>query len=43
MGGGQIRTGWVCRSEHIAERNGRLLEIEVALEKAAKFSSLFVA
>lgn len=36
MGGGQIKTGSVCRSERIAKYN-RLLEIERALGKAARF------
>ena len=36
MGGGQIKTGSVCRSERIAKYN-RLLEIESELGKAAVF------
>ncbi len=36
MGGGQIKTGSVCRSERIAKYN-RLLEIEMELGKAAIF------
>jgi enolase len=36
MGGGQIKTGSVCRSERIAKYN-RLLEIEAELGKAARF------
>ncbi|MGB3974866.1 MAG: phosphopyruvate hydratase [bacterium] len=40
MGGGQIKTGSVCRSERIAKYN-RLLEIEVALGKKAVFSNPF--
>lgn len=36
MGGGQIKTGSVCRSERIAKYN-RLLEIETALGKNAMF------
>jgi enolase len=35
MGGGQIKTGSVCRSEHMAKYN-RLLEIELELGNAAK-------
>jgi len=38
MGGGQIKTGSVCRSERIAKYN-RLLEIEVELGKAAVFEN----
>jgi enolase len=38
MGGGQLKTGSVCRSERIAKYN-RLLEIEVELGKAAVFSN----
>ncbi len=38
MGGGQIKTGSVCRSERIAKYN-RLLEIEAELGKAAHFGS----
>ena len=37
MGGGQIKTGSVCRSERIAKYN-RLLEIEAELGKRAVFS-----
>jgi enolase len=36
MGGGQIKTGSVCRSERIAKYN-RLMEIEAELGKAALF------
>ena len=36
MGGGQIKTGSVCRSERVAKYN-RLLEIERELGKAARF------
>ena len=36
MGGGQIKTGSVCRSERIAKYN-RLLEIELELGNAAQF------
>ena len=36
MGGGQIKTGSVCRSERIAKYN-RLLEIERELGKAVQF------
>ncbi|MGI2324203.1 MULTISPECIES: phosphopyruvate hydratase [Methylococcus] len=36
MGGGQIKTGSVCRSERMAKYN-RLLEIESELGKAARF------
>ncbi len=36
MGGGQIKTGSLCRSERMAKYN-RLLEIEVALGGAARF------
>jgi enolase len=36
MGGGQIKTGSVCRSERMAKYN-RLLEIESDLGKAARF------
>ncbi len=36
MGGGQIKTGSLCRSERIAKYN-RLLEIEQELEGAALF------
>lgn len=39
MGGGQIKTGSVCRSERIAKYN-RLLEIEAQLGKAAVFGRL---
>ena len=38
MGGGQIKTGSVCRSERIAKYN-RLLEIEAELGAAARFGS----
>jgi len=38
MGGGQIKTGSVCRSERIAKYN-RLLEIEADLGKLAKFEN----
>lgn len=38
MGGGQIKTGSVCRSERIAKYN-RLLEIEAELGKAAVFGA----
>ena len=38
MGGGQIKTGSVCRSERIAKYN-RLLEIEAELGKAATFGA----
>ncbi|NLF93402.1 MAG: phosphopyruvate hydratase [Oligosphaeraceae bacterium] len=40
MGGGQIKTGSLCRSERIAKYN-RLLEIEALLGPAAQFSSPF--
>ena len=40
MGGGQIKTGSVCRSERIAKYN-RLLEIERELGGAARFYSPF--
>lgn len=40
MGGGQIKTGSLCRSERIAKYN-RLLEIERELGIAARFSSPF--
>jgi enolase len=40
MGGGQIKTGSVSRSERIAKYN-RLLEIEAQLGKAAQFASPF--
>jgi len=40
MGGGQIKTGSVCRSERIAKYN-RLLEIESELGKAATFRNPF--
>ncbi len=40
MGGGQIKTGSVCRSERIAKYN-RLLEIERELGTAAQFRSPF--
>jgi enolase len=38
MGGGQIKTGSLCRSERVAKYN-RLLEIEVELRAAARFSN----
>jgi len=38
MGGGQIKTGSVCRSERIAKYN-RLLEIETELGAAAEFGA----
>ena len=38
MGGGQLKTGSVCRSERIAKYN-RLLEIETELGKAALFGN----
>jgi enolase len=38
MGGGQIKTGSLCRSERIAKYN-RLLEIEVELGAAAIFGA----
>jgi enolase len=38
MGGGQIKTGSVCRSERIAKYN-RLLEIEAELGKGAIFAN----
>ena len=38
MGGGQIKTGSVCRSERIAKYN-RLLEIEAGLGRAALFEN----
>lgn len=38
MGGGQIKTGSVCRSERVAKYN-RLLEIEAELGSSAQFSS----
>jgi enolase len=40
MGGGQIKTGSVSRSERVAKYN-RLLEIEAELGKAAQFASPF--
>ena len=40
MGGGQIKTGSVCRSERIAKYN-RLLEIEAELGKTAIFRNPF--
>jgi enolase len=40
MGGGQIKTGSLCRSERIAKYN-RLLEIEVELGRAARFETPF--
>ena len=42
MGGGQIKTGSLCRSERIAKYN-RLLEIEWALGSAAIFTNPFAA
>jgi len=39
MGGGQLKTGSVCRSERIAKYN-RLLEIEAELGQAAVFSNV---
>jgi enolase len=38
MGGGQIKTGSMCRSERIAKYN-RLLEIEAELGEAARFGT----
>jgi len=38
MGGGQIKTGSMCRSERIAKYN-RLLEIEAELGQAARFGA----
>jgi len=38
MGGGQIKSGSVCRSERIAKYN-RLLEIEAGLGPAAVFGN----
>jgi enolase len=38
MGGGQIKTGSMCRSERIAKYN-RLLEIEAELGKAGRFGA----
>jgi enolase len=38
MGGGQIKTGSLCRSERIAKYN-RLMEIEMELGKAALFNN----
>jgi enolase len=38
MGGGQIKTGSMCRSERIAKYN-RLLEIEAELGRAARFGA----
>jgi enolase len=38
MGGGQIKTGSLCRSERIAKYN-RLLEIEAELGRASKFEN----
>lgn len=38
MGGGQIKTGSMCRSERIAKYN-RLLEIEAELGKTARFGA----
>jgi enolase len=40
MGGGQIKTGSLCRSERIAKYN-RLLEIERELGDEARFESPF--
>jgi len=40
MGGGELKTGSVCRSERIAKYN-RLLEIEAELGKAAVFNNPF--
>jgi enolase len=40
MGGGQIKTGSLCRSERIAKYN-RLMDIEKALGPAARFHSPF--
>ncbi len=40
MGGGQIKTGSLCRSERIAKYN-RLLEIEAALGRSARFETPF--
>lgn len=40
MGGGQIKTGSLCRSERIAKYN-RLLEIETELGKRAEFADPF--
>jgi len=40
MGGGQIKTGSLCRSERVAKYN-RLLEIERELGRAAAYSSPF--
>ena len=36
MGGGQIKTGSVCRLEHMAKYN-HLLEIELELGNAVQF------
>lgn len=41
MGGGQLKTGSVCRSERIAKYN-RLLEIEAELGNTAVFSNPFI-
>jgi enolase len=41
MGGGQIKTGSLCRSERIAKYN-RLLEIEQQLGNSARFESPFM-
>jgi enolase len=38
MGGGQLKTGSICRSERIAKYN-RLLEIEAQLGKSAIFEN----
>jgi enolase len=40
MGGGQIKTGSLCRGERIAKYN-RLLEISHELERTARFESPF--
>jgi enolase len=42
MGGGQIKTGSLCRSERVAKYN-RLLEIERELGKAAVFRDPFLS
>lgn len=42
MGGGQIKTGSLCRSERIAKYN-RLLEIEIALGEGAEFIDPFAS
>ncbi len=41
MGGGQIKTGSVCRSERVAKYN-RLLEVEAELGKKAVYTNPFV-